>query len=325
MRFDEFVTEQELDEGVKSKAAAAALAATLGAGAQAATDWSVLDRYKQELDTKVQSEKQTQNDVARQQRRDELRKKFVSSPVAKAPVAKVAAKAPPPPQVDADPIGQLIKQRTSKTGEYSSKTVKVEPKAVAKAEPKKAATANHTAEYVPVTDNPFEPRLKKYAMKHGIANLTELAQFLGQAAHETAGFTKLEEDGDRAYFFNLYDPKGNPAKAKQLGNTERGDGERFKGRGFLHLTGRDNYTRASHAIFGDDRLVRHPELVATNPTVAAQTAIWFWNTNLKKKLADTGFKSTKAVTKIVNPGMRHAERRVTWADKFLSAFGVNRG
>ena len=297
MRATEFIVEQDLDEGIKSKAAAAALAAALGGGAQGATDYSVLDQYRNTVDAQARATAQPAK----------------ASPALAKQATPQKTKAIPFHRDD-DPIGQFLKNQPNAP--------------VAKAEPKQAATAKKAArvpEYVPVTENPFEPRLKKFAMKHGIADPTELAQFLAQSAHETAGFTKLAEDGDREYFFKLYDPKGNPSKAKTLGNTERGDGERFKGRGFLHLTGRDNYTRASHAIYGDDRLVQHPEMVATNPTVAAQTAIWFWNTNLKKKLADKGFKSTKDVTRIVNPGMRHSDRRVTWADKFLSALGIKRG
>jgi len=321
MRATEFIVEQDLDEGIKSKAAAAALAAAFGGGAQGATDYSVLDQYRNTVDAQARATAQPAKALAKQ-------------------AAPQKTKATPFHRDD-DPIGQLVRQRAATKpagdpiGQFlknqpTAPVAKAEPKKVEqpKAEPKKAEPAKKSAripEYVPVTDNPFEPRLKKFAMKHGIADPTELAQFLAQSAHETAGFTKLSEDGDREYFFKLYDPKGNPSKAKTLGNTERGDGERFKGRGFLHLTGRDNYTRASQAIFGDDRLVQHPEMVATNPTVAAQTAIWFWNTNLKKQLGDRGFKSTKDVTRIVNPGMRHSDRRVTWADKFLSALGIKRG
>jgi predicted chitinase len=97
----------------------------------------------------------------------------------------------------------------------------------------------------------------------------QLANFMAQSRVETAGFTTLEEFADGTG----YEGK------KILGNIYQGDGPRFKGRGFLQLTGRDNYTKCSKAIGVD--LVRNPGIVATNKKIAADTALWFWNTFIR--------------------------------------------
>lgn len=61
---------------------------------------------------------------------------------------------------------------------------------------------------------------------------------------------------------------------QSMGNTEEGDGYKFRGRGFIQLTGKNNYTKASMEIFGDDRLVKNPDLV-NDPAIAAQTSAWY--------------------------------------------------
>ena len=158
--------------------------------------------------------------------------------------------------------------------------------------------------------------LKSMAQKVGMEG-QELMQFLAQAAHETANFTKMAEVGTSNYFAKKYDPKYNPRKAKILGNTQVGDGEAFKGRGFLHLTGRDNYARASKALYGDDRLVRNPDLVEKNPKVAAETAIWYWQNRVAPKVSD--FSNVKQVTKKINPGMKGVKSRAAQYQQQVSA------
>lgn len=59
-----------------------------------------------------------------------------------------------------------------------------------------------------------------------------------------------------------------------LGNTEAGEGYKYRGRGAIGITGKSNYAAASQDLFGDDRLVKNPELL-TNPEIAAQTSAWF--------------------------------------------------
>ena len=69
-------------------------------------------------------------------------------------------------------------------------------------------------------------------------------------------------------------------KGKELGNTEPGDGARYKGRGFIQITGRSNYEKAGKALGID--LVNHPEK-AEDPEVAAKVAAWYWRTHTVAK------------------------------------------
>ena len=71
---------------------------------------------------------------------------------------------------------------------------------------------------------------------------------------------------------------GSSKIGKSMGNTEPGDGWKYRGRGFIQLTGKNNYSAASKAIYGDDRLVKNPDLV-NDPSVAAEVSAWFMKKN----------------------------------------------
>jgi predicted chitinase/GNAT superfamily N-acetyltransferase len=148
-----------------------------------------------------------------------------------------------------------------------------------------------------VLAKPAAQVLKKTAIKAGIVG-TELAQFMAQCAHETANFTSMKEHGG-SLDFKKYDIKHNPRKARALGNVKPGDGAKFAGRGFIQLTGRDNYKRAGQAL--GLPLEQQPELVE-HPDVAAKVAVWFWQSRVAPKVAS--FHDTKQATKPINPGMR---------------------
>jgi putative chitinase len=153
---------------------------------------------------------------------------------------------------------------------------------------------------------PPEKLLTVVAKASGIVG-NELAQLLAQAAHETLNFTHMAEIGNSKYFAKKYDPKFAPKKAKVLGNTEVGDGERFKGRGFLQITGRYNYAQAGKAL--GLPLEQHPELLE-RPDVAAKAAVWYWNHRVAPKVGDfSSKKAVKQVTKAINPGMKHMKQR----------------
>lgn len=139
--------------------------------------------------------------------------------------------------------------------------------------------------------------LQKAAKAAGLKG-SELAQFMAQCAHETANFTTLKELGDRNYF-KKYDIKFNPEKAKALGNLKPGDGERYKGRGFIQLTGKYNYEKAGQAL--GLPLAQKPELVE-RPDVAAKVALWFWKNRVQPNVSN--FQDTQQATKPINPGLK---------------------
>lgn len=61
---------------------------------------------------------------------------------------------------------------------------------------------------------------------------------------------------------------------RSMGNLEPGDGFKYRGRGYIQLTGKSNYAAASQAIFGDDTLVKNPDLV-NDPKIAADVVAWY--------------------------------------------------
>ena len=151
---------------------------------------------------------------------------------------------------------------------------------------------------------PLEKTLIKAAETAGLKG-AELQQFIAQCAHESMNFDTLEEIGSDKYISRKYDKKYNPAKAKVLGNVNIGDGLRFKGRGFIQLTGRYNYAKAGEAL--GLPLEAHPELVA-RPDVAAKVSLWFWNNRVAAKVQD--FSNTKSATKPINPALKGLDKRV---------------
>ena len=168
-----------------------------------------------------------------------------------------------------------------------------------KAKPVKAAPKP----YVPVTKSPFEISLRKAAIGARIVG-AELAAFLGQCAHESAKFTTTKEFADGSQYEGR----------KDLGNVKPGDGVRYKGRGFIQITGRANYTAAAKDLGID--LVNHPEL-AEKPDVAAKVSLWYWQKRVQPKI--TNFTNTKAVTKKVNGGVNGLQDRTKLTKSFQVA------
>jgi putative chitinase len=183
---------------------------------------------------------------------------------------------------------------------------------------KQVGTATKPAAPKPITLTPKANLLMKTAQAKGIKG-TELAQFLAQMEHESWDFQKMKEVPQGKGYFNRYDPKHNPKLANKLGNKYAGDGQAFRGRGFIQLTGRQNYTQASYDLFGDDRLVKKPDLAA-DPRIAAQIAVWYWNGRVKPYVRD--FNDTAAVTKKINGGLRGLQDRDNNFRNYMAALGA---
>jgi predicted chitinase len=140
--------------------------------------------------------------------------------------------------------------------------------------------------------------LVRAAKQAGIAGV-ELAQFLAQMEHESWDFQKMVEVPTGKNYFRKYDIKHAPQQARSLGNIRPGDGERYKGRGYIQLTGRSNYKMAGDAIGLD--LINQPHLAA-RPDIAAKIAVWYWTSRVQPGVTD--FTNTRAVTQRINPGLR---------------------
>ena len=86
---------------------------------------------------------------------------------------------------------------------------------------------------------------------------------------------------------------------RDLGNTEPGDGVRFRGRGLIQITGRTNYRACSLGLYGDERLLQQPEILE-GTVDACRSAGWFWQTMNLNKLADIG--AFRPITRAINGG-----------------------
>lgn len=154
-----------------------------------------------------------------------------------------------------------------------------------------------------LTGTTHEAVLTRTARAAGITNPIELAAFLAQCAHESHDFKSMVEYGG-GLDFRKYDPKYAPKKARALGNTKVGDGARYKGRGYIQLTGRYNYKRAGEAL--GIPLEKNPEL-AEKPEIAAKIAVWFWKQRVQPNVDN--FNDVRAVTKPINPGLNGLDDR----------------
>lgn len=102
-----------------------------------------------------------------------------------------------------------------------------------------------------------------------------------------------------------------------LGNTEHGDGWKFRGRSLKQITGRENYHDCSLALYGDLRLLEHPELLEDEPA-ASRAAGWFWRAKGLNALADTD--NVKIVTKRINGGYNGLDARLVWTNRAKAEF-----
>lgn len=141
----------------------------------------------------------------------------------------------------------------------------------------------------------------------GITSKEEQAMFIAQLAHESAGFQYMEEIASGADYEGRSD----------LGNTQPGDGVRYKGRGFIQLTGRSNYEAAGAALGLD--LINNPELAAT-PENAARVAAWYWSSRGISEIAATG--DFVGVTQAINGGTNGLEDRQNYYARAREVFGI---
>jgi len=155
--------------------------------------------------------------------------------------------------------------------------------------------------------------------KFGIDTPVELAHFLAQCGHESGGFRVVNENLNYSAkglqgIFKKYFPTAvlaeqyqrkpekiaNRVYASRMGNGDEASGEgfKFRGRGYIQLTGKQNYTAFGKAINED--IAANPDLVATKYPLLS--AAWFFSKNCLTKCKDASDASVLAVTKCVNGG-----------------------
>lgn len=158
--------------------------------------------------------------------------------------------------------------------------------------------------------------LRRAMSESNISDPKEQAMFMAQMDHESGGFKTYEENlsygaqGLRKTFGKYYktdaeaqadarNPEAiaNKVYGGRMGNTDPGDGYKFRGRGAIQLTGKDNYAAAGKDLGLD--LVNNPEL-AKDPDNAGKIAAWYWKKNKLGEAAKSG--DVTAVTKKINGG-----------------------
>ena len=176
--------------------------------------------------------------------------------------------------------------------------------------------------------------------KFNINTPLRLVHFLAQCSHESGGFKAVSEnlnysaDGLKK-IFGKYFPGDlatqyarNPEKIAsrvyggRMGNGDEStkEGYKFRGRGYIQLTGKSNY-QSFTVIIGED-LVSNPDLVATKyPLVSAA---WFFDKNKLNSISDKGISEVtiKELTKRINGGYNGLEHRISETKRFAQILGV---
>jgi len=182
--------------------------------------------------------------------------------------------------------------------------------------------------------------LSRAAPLYGVTTPARLAAFLAQTGHESAGYARWVEnlnysakglvaiwprrfrdprpgesttarvfaDGLRnaAAYARQPEAIANAAYADRMGNGPEasGDGWRFRGRGLIQLTGRDNYQRCATAL---GRPIESMPAWLEAPEGAAVSALWWWSAHGCNEIADAG--DVEALTKRINGGLHGLEER----------------
>ena len=151
----------------------------------------------------------------------------------------------------------------------------------------------------------FLTALNAALIRSDINTAKRAAAFIAQIAHESGELRYLRELGSDQYL-GKYDTG---ILAARLGNTPEadGDGQKYRGRGLIQITGRRNYLVCSRALFGDERLLCQPELLE-QPQWACESAAWFWQSNGLNELADKDQFTT--ITRRINGGLNGLEDRL---------------
>lgn len=152
----------------------------------------------------------------------------------------------------------------------------------------------------------FVPVLNTAMNRHGIVSVARAAAFIAQIGHESGQLRWVRE---------IWGPTAQQAGYEgraDLGNTVKGDGSKYRGRGLIQVTGRANYAACGEALGLD--LIDKPELLEL-PQHAAMSAAWFWATRGLNTLADQG--EFVKITRRINGGTNGLADRQALYEKAL--------
>ncbi|MCG8617999.1 MAG: hypothetical protein MI802_17435, partial [Desulfobacterales bacterium] len=137
-----------------------------------------------------------------------------------------------------------------------------------------------------------------------------MAHFLAQIGHESGELRFREElASGRAY-----------EGRSDLGNTQPGDGPRYKGRGLIQLTGRANYKRYTDTNRFHKNLIEDPDLVATDDDMCVDVAGWFWDRHKLNDFADQD--QLEQITRKINGGLNGLAHRRKLLVRAKSIFDI---
>lgn len=147
----------------------------------------------------------------------------------------------------------------------------------------------------------FLPFLVEACPRYGINTELRVAAFLATCCFESDYFKAVKEYASGWD----YDKSKNPRKARELGNTEKGDGPKFKGRSLIQRTGRANYRAFTEYVRGSSFYPHKPDFIAHPETLeepfwSVESACHFWDEHSINKYADKG--NFFAIQGIVNRG-----------------------
>lgn len=162
----------------------------------------------------------------------------------------------------------------------------------------------------------YLPHLNAAMAAYAIDSPLRSAAFVAQLAHESGELRWMEEIWGPTPAQKRYEPPGD--LAAKLGNTQAGDGQRFKGRGPIQITGRFNYAKYG-GLLGVD-LVADPARAAA-PETAFATAGLFWQSNGLNELADA--RQFVTITRRINGGTNGLADRQMYYERAKAALGAD--
>lgn len=152
----------------------------------------------------------------------------------------------------------------------------------------------------------YLPYLNLFMSQYEIDTPKRIAAFLAQIGHESGQLFYTEEIASGQAYEGRRD----------LGNTQKGDGTKFKGRGLIQITGRANYERLTNEMQGlpmGADFVEEPNLLK-KPQYATQSACWWWHNRRLNELADIDTETNfRKITRIINGGYNgYTDRYKIW-------------